>query len=125
MKNLVVWCDKGWYPVYWGFCPSEAAWKREMRRMRATEAYPRSDGRCTVFESAEGKVSILVTLSDRLDGKDPMGIVALLVHEAVHVWQHICDHIGETKASKEVEAYAIQRIVSELMRAYADTRMPA
>jgi hypothetical protein len=50
--------------------------------------------------------------------------MGLLVHEATHVWQHICESIGETKPSVEFEAYAMQSIVSNLLTAYEDTRGP-
>lgn len=119
----VIWCDRGWYPVYYGFCPSEQAWKREMRRLGAElEPYPKTDARCLTFEH-EGKTAILVTLNERLDGRDPMAIVALIVHEAVHVWQAICNHIGETHPSNEAEAYAVQAITTGLMVAYSKTRL--
>jgi len=42
---------------------------------------------------------------------------ALLVHEAVHLWQGIKDKFGETKPSKEFEAYSIQNITAQLFRA--------
>ena len=29
MADRVIWCERGWQPLYYGFCPSEAAWKRE------------------------------------------------------------------------------------------------
>lgn len=50
----------------------------------------------------------------------PVGVAALLVHEAVHVWQAFCEHIGEKSPSDEFEAYSIQSISYELMTAYAN-----
>lgn len=45
-------------------------------------------------------------------------VFGLLVHEAVHVWQFHCEYIGEDKPGNETEAYAIQKLAVELMRAY-------
>lgn len=48
---------------------------------------------------------------------------ALLVHEAVHVWQHIKGQLGETcsiEEGYEFEAYSIQSIVYNLMVEYED-----
>jgi hypothetical protein len=120
--DKVVWCRQGWYPVAYAFVPSEKAWRAEMRRMNATDDYPTSDARTVTFEK-DGSMRIFVTCAERLDGRDPMGIVCLLVHEAVHVWQQMCEHCGDRDASHETEAYAIQRISGELMAAYANTRM--
>ena len=47
-------------------------------------------------------------------------IAALLVHEAVHVFQYHCEYLGETAPSKEFEAYSIQFIAQALMQKYAD-----
>lgn len=44
--------------------------------------------------------------------------LCLLVHEAVHVFQHHCECIGEDKPSAEFQAYAIQNIFDELTRLY-------
>lgn len=49
---------------------------------------------------------------------DPIEVAAILVHEAVHVWQQHCRDIGETSPGEEQEAYAIQFISSRLMREY-------
>jgi len=35
-------------------------------------------------------------------------IHSLLTHEAVHVWQALCDSMGEEAPGREVEAYSIQ-----------------
>ena len=49
-------------------------------------------------------------------------IAAMLVHEAVHVWQTIRRSIGETSPSSEFEAYSIQHIAQELMSRYVELK---
>lgn len=53
-------------------------------------------------------------------GASGIQIAALLVHEAVHVWQAFKEHIGEASPSAEFEAYSIQTIAQRLMQAYAE-----
>lgn len=121
-KDRVIWCDRGWQPVHFGFCPTKKAWKREMKRMGCDEPYPETDGRCTTF-TKDGKVAILVTLRDGSEKDHSVREIAgLLVHEAVHVWQTIREDIGESDPSVEFEAYSVQAIFQELFSAYQATR---
>lgn len=83
--------------------------------------YPKSDGRCSTFE-AKNKSLAIVTIGKHIDGKDSNGIVGLLVHEAVHVWQLVRKEIGESDPSPEFEAYSIQAIAQELIDAYSESR---
>ena len=121
--SKVIWCDRGWMPVYYGFCPDEKAWHREMKKLGAPkEPYPTSDGRCSTFTAKE-KTACVVTIANELDAKDdPVGLVGLIVHEATHVWQTLRETIGETDPSREFEAYSIQNISIGLFKAYAQTR---
>lgn len=65
-----------------------------------------------------GDVMCLVGINmDMADEMEPVDVAALLVHEAVHVWQQARATIGD-KVCDETEAYAIQNISSELMKAY-------
>jgi hypothetical protein len=48
-------------------------------------------------------------------------ILGLLVHEAVHVWQFHCEWIGEDKPGTEAQAYGIQKIATELFKAYSQS----
>ena len=126
--NRIAWCDRGWFPTYFGFCPSKKAWDREMKRLGIVDCpYPTSDARCTSFENATykdgGKKTLaLVTVGEHIDGKNSMGILGILVHECVHVWQTVRQDIGEESPSKEFEAYAMQNIVMSIFAAYAETR---
>ena len=74
------------------------------------------------FDNVKGSVACIVGLDlERCAEEDPIDVAALLVHEAVHVWQH-----AEKKAGKlgcfgdEGEAYAIQNISTRLMTAYVE-----
>jgi hypothetical protein len=122
--DKVVWCERGFLPTFYGFCPSEKAWRRDMKKRGLDEPYPTTDARCTTFvQKSSGKTSVLVTVGEHIDDKDdPVGVVGLIVHEAVHVWQSVKEDIGESSPSKEFEAYALQHIVQQLFGAYAKTR---
>lgn len=121
-KDRVIWCDRGWQPIHFGFCPSKKAWKREMKRMACKEPYPVSDGRCTSFTMG-GKVVVIVSLRDGSESeRSIVEITGLLVHEAAHVWQAIRKDIGEEYPSPEFEAYSMQAIFQGLFSAYQETR---
>jgi len=65
-----------------------------------------------------GRVTCIVCLAG-WQGRDPIEVAGLLVHEAVHIWQQYADDIGETDPGREQEAYAIQAIAQELMAEFA------
>lgn len=52
-------------------------------------------------------------------GRNPIEVAGMLVHEAVHVWQKYAERIGEHVPGKEQEAYAVQNIAQELMAEFA------
>lgn len=123
--DKVVWLNQGWFPPYYGFAPNKRAWKKALKKLELpAEPYPTTDARCTSFKSHKtGKLVILVTVGDHISPEhDPVGIIGLLVHEAMHVWRHIREDIGEDSPSAEFEAYALQHISMELMEAFAATR---
>ena len=53
------------------------------------------------------------------EGRSPIEVAGLLVHEAVHIWQVYAERLGEESPGAEQEAYAIQCISQELMAEFA------
>jgi hypothetical protein len=124
--DRIIWCDPGFFPVHYGFCPSEAAWNREMKRLGCPgEQFPETDASATTFANkTTGDVTAIVCLHERHDAKSAVAVMAMLAHEAVHVWQTIRKEMGEREPSIEFEAYAIQDIVLRLGAAYEQSRRP-
>ena len=69
MKSKVYWHQFGYLPGWFGFCPDERAWKREMRRMNCVEPYTTTDARMTTF-TKDGKLAMIVTVAHHIDDKD-------------------------------------------------------
>lgn len=69
------------------------------------------------FDGKRGQ-TVIVCLRD-WEGRNPIEVAGLLVHEAVHVWQEYAERIGEQEPGREQEAYAIQAIAQELMAEFA------
>lgn len=62
---------------------------------------------------------VCVVCIDRWQGRNPIEVAGLLVHEAVHVWQEYAEFIGERFPGAEQEAYAIQSIAQEPLAEFA------
>lgn len=122
-KDRVIWLDRGWQPVEYGFCPSRKAWKRAMKEMEIDgEDYPETDGRCTTF-TKNGKTRILVTIREGAEKEhSSVEIAGILVHEATHIWQEVRSAMREREPSTEFEAYSMQAIFQELYSAFQATR---
>jgi len=116
--NKVIWCDRGWMPYYYGFCPNERAWRREMKRLGVPKPppYPAINGACTNLETKDGKHCSIITIGH--EKRPAVQVVGLLAHEGMHVWRAIRESIGEREPSSEFEAYAIQAITQDLITAY-------
>lgn len=74
-------------------------------------------------ENPQGDLVCLVCLGT-WQGRDPIEVAGLLVHEAVHIWQQYADAIGEDNPGREQEAYAIQAIAQELMAEFSRRMTP-
>lgn len=108
----------------YGFCPSKKAWTRLMRRLKVKDPapYPEVAGSCTQIRRDDGEVVVIVTVHERMDDANPIAIAGVIVHEATHVFQFICEAVGEEEPGRETQAYAMQNIVMGLLDAYNTTR---
>lgn len=120
------WCSRTLVsnPYHLGLCLSEKKFAKELKRMGITEPQPfvrshTANATAHYFIDGRGGYSIIVTMRD-YKGKDKIAIYGLLLHEAVHVWQEIKEHIGEREPSREFEAYSIQMIAQQLMWAFKE-----
>jgi hypothetical protein len=120
--SKVIWCDNAWFPYSYGFCPDEAAWKRECKRLGVPEwVYPTADAMCThLVKTDKTNPCTIVTVND--EKRKSIDTVTFLVHEASHIWRQICETIGERCPSSEFEAYSMQNISKHLIYAYEKTR---
>ena len=71
------------------------------------------------INSNQGDLAVIVTIQ-RTDEFTPIQVASLLVHEAVHIWQEVCNRYGETAPAAEQEAYGIQSLAQDLMTQYAE-----
>jgi hypothetical protein len=122
-----VWCDRTMIqlPFNLCLCVTRKQYARELKKMGVTNGNP--------FVSP-GAGATLHRFDPKTDSDDPIAIVcldeehrknlelnqthALLVHEAMHLWRYSRKYLGESKPSKEFEAYAIQAISQRLFYAY-------
>jgi len=73
---------------------------------------------CThIFGSEKNDTLAIVTIRPDRDQKIET-VFAMIAHEAVHVWQHICEELNEESPSSEFEAYSIQAICANLFSEY-------
>lgn len=80
-----------------------------------------SDATAHYLTTPKGEFACIVAIRLK-DGLSGIQIAAMLVHEAVHVWQEFKRHIGEHEPSAEFEAYSIQCMSQRLMESYARRR---
>ena len=124
----MTWCSRVamYLPLHYTLVLSEKDFQRECRRL----ALPRdkwpawvtnehSDATTHHFVHGSNTRCAVVALRLR-PAFDGVQIAALLVHEAVHIWQECKDLIGERNPSAEFEAYSIQGIAQNLMQKYVE-----
>lgn len=73
----------------------------------------------THFLANDNGDTVCVICMRSWEGRDPIEVAGLLIHEAVHVWQEYAAVMGEQNPGSEQEAYAIQAIAQELLAEFA------
>jgi hypothetical protein len=103
---------------------SQQGYRAVMRQIEATDADPYCEKdweACTHAFDVSGELVCVVGLNlPRLTELPPIDAAAVMVHEAVHVWQRTRARLGPGDLGSEMEAYAVQNIAAEVMRAYAE-----
>lgn len=107
---------------YLAMCLSEEEFCAAVKHIKADTGIAwiksvQADATAHMFTSQHG-LTVIVCIQG-WEGRNPVEIAGLLVHEAVHVWQEYASHIGEDKPGREQEAYGIQAIAQELMAEFA------
>lgn len=105
-------------PMYFGFTDDSKAFDQEMRRLELENPPSFFSSTPAVTYSLSNKktgmtVCIVCMDKTRLKG-DHNAMMALLVHEAVHVWQYALEAMNTQSSDCEFEAYTIQYL-SQLM----------
>jgi hypothetical protein len=72
------------------------------------------------FYEKPGSPSMIVVCLGNTKGRSKVEVFGVLVHEAMHIWQDVKQHIHEHNPSKEFEAYTVQFIAQNLMQAFED-----
>uniref|UniRef100_A0A6M3LR09 Uncharacterized protein n=1 Tax=viral metagenome TaxID=1070528 RepID=A0A6M3LR09_9ZZZZ len=124
MTKNVKWIDRSLYdaPFCIGLCLSERAFKAELKKLKVPrETWPEwvspvHDAHVVTVSQESTRTKLCFVCVDGVsDGEAMLGI---LVHEATHVWQAICEDMGEDEPSSEFEAYALQKISQGLISAW-------
>lgn len=81
---------------------------------------PRAHAGVTWYTTKQGQEVVIVKLDPvKAAEVNPVQVAALLVHEAVHIWQRHCEPIGShNDHGDEEEAWAIQGLAQTLMYDY-------
>lgn len=97
---------------------SKRAMELEMQRLRIDPRkwapFPANPGNANTTAYNKNGTTVYVVCVN-VEPKDPLGMVGLMVHEAVHVFQLHCEAISEHKPSDEFMAYGIQYIAHDLI----------
>ena len=106
---------------YFCLCTSQQQFDRVMRKFKVPSRdylNPGADATCHHMNNDLNELVCVVCIRPVPLG--PVSVCALLVHEAVHVFQEWCLTRGEHAPSREFEAYSIQSISQHLMTAYRE-----
>ncbi len=123
MSKRATWCERRLVmsPVYFGICTSEKQFAAECRKLgikqRPEWIGGTSDACCHILANSKGETACIVAVPPRQRGQSRAAYAALIVPEAVHVWQQVRAAIGEDKPSSEFEAYSVQSITQALFEA--------
>jgi hypothetical protein len=106
-------------PLKVAVCMTEKQYMKVMKQMNITDI-PKwvADGKDATVHHFEGKPErdyVTVFCMRVRDETTVVEFAGLVVHECVHIWQEICERLGESHPSREFEAYSIQWLTQQVM----------
>lgn len=111
-------------PYCIGLCQKERDFHKELKRLKIPKKqWPQwlksgYSARVHIFTNDGTNDKSCIVCIGKRKGRSIYAAYGLLVHEAVHIWQHICEDLNECSPSPEFEAYSIQMISQGLIAAY-------
>ena len=117
------WLDRRTGPSgpYICLCLSQKEFDTALDHCGITTEYPWLSkgfpGKMHQLKDKKGELLCIVCIDTKAID-DPISIACLIVHEAVHIWQHYIDSLNEHNPGIEQEAYAIQYFSEVLIREY-------
>ena len=121
-----MWLDRTLFtsPYYYRLCLTEKDFQKELKHLRLPKsswgtwlATDRAGATLHRFTKSNGEMCAIICL-DESAYSSLVQRYSVLVHEAVHLWQYIREHISEHEPSKEFEAYMIDTLSLRLMESY-------
>lgn len=120
--------DMGPYPGWVGICFDPGTFEREMRRLGVENPPPFINGDLahatthSFVHPMNGAMNLVCVDGKQARSRLDVEMIGLLVHEAVHVKQHVFADIGEQSPGAEQEAYFVQHVAQWFARAWKDER---
>jgi hypothetical protein len=122
-----MWLDRYLFesPFYLGLFLTEQQLNSAMRRMkipaREWPSFPKTGATVNYLENkinASANPVAIVSISNKHQERSLESVLALIVHECMHIWRAIKKNIGEKKSSSEFEAYAMQSLTQAYFGSY-------
>lgn len=115
------WIDTGQWPAALAITSSNAAYRRFMRQHCGEDveakAAPVRGGFCQQLSNEDGDSVLVIVVHSELEGRE---LVCTVAHEATHAMRWILKHAHEHEPGTETEAYLVEHIVREGLKALLD-----
>ena len=113
--NKTKWLDMGPIIVHFGFCGSEKAYRKTMKRMGVSDTMPfvspGAGASVRTFERPGSNMTILMCYDATAKTDNTRNqIDSLIAHEAAHVAQYSIEYMNEKGDAKETFAYIVQYV---------------
>ena len=108
------WLETGVVQVPVCLVTCEAAWTQLLEKHNREDA-PLVEGGIgiTRYYDDWDKPQIFICV-DLKQVRSRRAAMSVLIHEAVHAWQFICEYLGESAPGGEIEAYAVQTLAMKM-----------